>query len=282
MSFSKFILKRKRTVQSKYVGNYKTNLKWRWLEFSDFRLYEFWDDAKNIDFVKSLQEWKTLLKRFDEEREWSVFFLVDVNQNLYFWDEIKKYQTLLNVFSQLSLSALKSNDKIGMWILKYSKIDFFPAKKWRENREFFLTLLKKQFDEKLWKNWDINVSLKKFISLNIKNQLLFILTDKIDQIDWKLLQILSLTNEVIYVNIFDSLESNLEKKNMNYSFWWGGKNWIFSFLNSKKIDFYNLLVHKKIKDFHIKLSKYNIWYVALDEKKNIIWEFQKYFSQKFY
>jgi hypothetical protein len=205
-----------------------------------------------------------------------------VNQNLYFWDEIKKYQTLLNVFSQLSLSALRSNDKIGMWILKSWKIDFFPSKKWRENREFFLTLLKKQFEEKLWDDSDINTSLKKFTSLNINNQLLFILTDKIDEIDGKLLQILSLTNELIYVNIFDSLESNLEKKNMNYSFWWDGKNWIFWFLNSKKIALYNFLIAKKIKDFHIKLSKYNIWYVALHEKKNIIWEFQKYFSQKFY
>jgi hypothetical protein len=105
-----------------------------------------------------------------------------------------------------------------MGILKKSKLDFFPPKKGKENREFFLSILSKIFSKQYLGDDGINESLKKILSLKLKNQLIFLLSDKIDQIDLKLLQILNYNNELIYVNIFDSLELHLEKKNMSYSF----------------------------------------------------------------
>ena len=45
-------LKTKTLVDSLFIWNYKTKLKWKWIEFADYKEYDYWDDVKNIDFIK--------------------------------------------------------------------------------------------------------------------------------------------------------------------------------------------------------------------------------------
>gem|GEM_PF-2790950 len=55
--------------------------------------------------------------------------------------------------------------------------------------------------------------------MEIKNNLVIVLTDKIDEISDKTFKILSVKNEVIYINIFDYIENNLiEDDNKNNSY----------------------------------------------------------------
>ena len=55
----------------------------------------------------------------------------------------------------------------------------------------------------------MKIQLEKLKKLNIKDNLIFILSDYIFDENDKNLSILSLGNEIIYVNIFDVLENNL-------------------------------------------------------------------------
>jgi hypothetical protein len=55
----------------------------------------------------------------------------------------------------------------------------------------------------------LKIQLEKLKKLNIKDNLIFILSDYIFDENDKNLSILSLGNEIIYVNIFDVLENNL-------------------------------------------------------------------------
>jgi hypothetical protein len=59
------------------------------------------------------------------------------------------------------------------------------------------------------KDFDINKLFSFFNSLPIKNSLIFLLTDKISEIDDKYLKIQSIKNDFVYVNIFDFFENNL-------------------------------------------------------------------------
>jgi hypothetical protein len=49
------------------------------------------------------------------------------------------------------------------------------------------------------------------IKLNTKNTFIFILSDDLDLIDEKTLKILSINNQIIFINIFDDFENNLTK-----------------------------------------------------------------------
>jgi hypothetical protein len=63
------------------------------------------------------------------------------------------------------------------------------------------------------KDFNINKLFSFFNSLPIKNSLVFLLTDKIEEIDDKYLKIQSIKNDFIYINIFDNFENNLSEDN---------------------------------------------------------------------
>lgn len=48
-----------------------------------------------------------------------------------------------------------------------------------------------------------------FHNLPIKNSLVFLLTDKMNEFEEKNLKIASLKNDFVYINIFDHFENNL-------------------------------------------------------------------------
>jgi len=273
-------LKTKALVDSLFVWNYKTKLKWRWIEFADYKEYDISDDVKNIDFVRSAKEWKTLVKLYEEERELSVYVLFDLDENFYYeinWT--KKIDLVYEFFYMIWLSAIKSWDKL--WALIYNNINnkLFHAKKWKQNfinitnnidnvkyiKELsFFQNFKNIFNKK--KNKNINKWLKYFNSLKIKNSLVFLLTDKLDK-DLKDLKIAWVKNDLIVCNIFNSFENELNSKWLQW-FDYNGES-IFIDLDSKKKDEYVLLRKKKLDSFKKKVLKCWARYLYIDEKVNI-------------
>jgi len=162
-------------------------------------------------------------------------------------------------------------------------MEFFKAKKWINNVMFLFdkidkwNILKK--DKTNFIDW-INF----FNNLEIKNNLVIVLTDKIDEISDKTFKILSVKNEVIYINIFDYIENNLiedDNKNnsymVNFLFW--VKNIFISSKNNKKIKEYRELRKNKIENFKNKLLKFNIRYLNISTKDNIFLVLSKIFKK---
>ena len=92
------------------------------------------------------------------------------------------------------------------------------------------------------------------------------------------MSILSLGNEIIYVNIFDVLENNLNDfwNEISLNSW---TKFLEISQNSKKIEKFNLLRKQKIKNFENILKKNNIWYIFLDTEKDVFKELYHYFSK---
>lgn len=273
----KLNLKIKRLVDSLFVWNYKTAFKWKWLEFSDFRQYDFSDDAKYIDFLASQREWKLLIKRFEEERELNVFFVLDLSESMNFWQEKSKLQTLSEVFYILWLSATINNDKIWALIFDENWFTFVKSWKWKNSLLKILSLIEKKEIKKVeW--FDVNKLFSFLNSLPIKNSLMFFLSDKVDEIDDKYLKIQSIKNDFIYINIFDYFENNLSNDNDILKLWFWKKVLFLNLRNKKKVSEYISLRAQKIKNFKTKLSKYKIDYLLIDDKTNIFAKLLKFFK----
>lgn len=285
----KLHLKINRFVDSLFVGNYKTAFKWRWLEFSDYRPYDENDDAKYIDFLASAREGKLLIKRFEEERELTVFFLLDISESMDFWEQQKKLDTLKEVFYILSLSASKNNDKVWSIIFNEYGYELIKPWKWMKNIQKILEIMNPsplpplpKSEGKIRKidNFSLNKLITFFNNLPIKNSLVFLLTDKMWEIEDKNLKILSLKNDFVYINIFDFIENNLVEKEGILRF----KKWFQTFfINSKnthKIDEYRQLRLKKIKDFTKKLHNLKISYLMIDNTTNIFAKLLTFFKTR--
>ncbi|MDR1944756.1 MAG: hypothetical protein LBQ59_01355 [Candidatus Peribacteria bacterium] len=115
---------------------------------------------------------------------------------------------------------------------------------------------------------------------NFKNNLIFVLTDDMDLIDDRNLKLLSFSNEIIYFNIFDYFENNLENLNVNLSLN-NGNNFLNISLNDKeKVENFRKERQILIKNFQNFLKNNRISYKVFDTKENIFKELYLFFNKE--
>lgn len=258
---------------------YKSNFSWSWINFSEHKEYIFWESVKNIDWKTSSKTDKIYSKFFEEEKELNVLFVIDINSSMLFssWNKSKK-DLLQEVFYSISFSSYKNSD--NFWILLYNWIEKISLPYKKDFWNIFKTIEKIEDikkDEKIIKTRTKDI-LQYLMKLKIKDNLIFILTDDILENEDSNLKVLWLRNEIIFINIFDFLENNLEKNWENFVFNSWKKFLDISFF-SNKIDDYNILRKNKLEKFKNILKKEKIWYIYIDTKKDVFKELAIYFSK---
>ncbi len=96
-------------------GDFDSVFKGSGLEFDDIRTYQYGDDVRRIDWNTSAKGEDTYMKVFREEKEQTVFFLLDVSnsQNIGKEDQ-KKIDVGKEICSVLALSAVKEASEVGL------------------------------------------------------------------------------------------------------------------------------------------------------------------------
>ena len=108
-------IKTGRLVSETFAGQYESIFKGRGMEFSEVREYAPGDDIRTIDWNVTARFGKPFIKKFVEERELTVVFLVDLSGSEHFGTAQKfKNELAAEIVSLLALSATKNNDKVGM------------------------------------------------------------------------------------------------------------------------------------------------------------------------
>ncbi len=268
-----------KSIWNLLFGLYKSRFCWNWINFFEHREYVFWEPVKNIDWKASSKAQKIYSKIFEEEKELNVLFLIDTNSSMLFGSSQKSKKDLLEeVFYALAFSSYKNSDNFWVFLFDWINDIKLPYKK--DFWNIFKTIKILENIENIWKieKNRLKIQLEKLKKLNIKDNLIFILSDYIFDENDKNLSILSLGNEIIYVNIFDVLENNLNDfwNEISLNSW---TKFLEISQNSKKIEKFNLLRKQKIKNFENILKKNNIWYIFLDTEKDVFKELYHYFSK---
>ena len=119
-----------RTVDDLFAGQYKSVFRGRGMEFDEVREYQPGDDIRTIDWNVTARTGTPFIKRFVEERELTVMFLVDVSASGAFGSsERSKLDLVIEVAAMLMFSALKNNDKVGLLTFCDDVVDYFPPRK---------------------------------------------------------------------------------------------------------------------------------------------------------
>ncbi len=123
-----------RTVNDLFAGQYKSVFRGRGMEFDEVREYQPGDDVRSIDWNVTARTGSPFIKRFCEERELTVLFLVDVSASGAFGSASRsKLDLVVEVAALLMFSALKNNDKVGLLTFCDDVIDYFPPRKGKSN-----------------------------------------------------------------------------------------------------------------------------------------------------
>ncbi|HQC53321.1 MAG TPA: DUF58 domain-containing protein [Lentisphaeria bacterium] len=117
-------------VNDVLAGEYQSAFKGAGMEFDEVREYQPGDEVRSIDWNVTARQGHPFVKRFHEERELTVMFLVDLSASGQFGTAGQlKNDLAAELCALLSFSAVKSNDKVGL-ILFTDRIERFipPAK----------------------------------------------------------------------------------------------------------------------------------------------------------
>ena len=119
-----------RAVNDLFAGQYRSVFRGRGMEFDEVREYQPGDDIRSIDWNVTARTGNCFVKRFCEERELTVLFLVDVSASGAFGStQRSKLELVVEVAALLMFSALKNNDKVGLVTFCDEVLDYYPPRK---------------------------------------------------------------------------------------------------------------------------------------------------------
>ena len=128
-----------RTVNDLFAGEYHSVFRGRGMEFDEVREYQPGDEIRSIDWNVTARTGTPFIKRFREERELTVLFLVDVSASGVFGSgDRSKLDLAIEVAALLMFSAIKNNDKVGLGMFCEEVHRYLPPRKGKANVLRFL------------------------------------------------------------------------------------------------------------------------------------------------
>lgn len=120
----------KRFVDDELSGGYHSMFKGQGVEFEEVRPYEQGDDVRTIDWNVTARTSVPYIKRYREERELTIFFLVDVSGSLGCGTSGRtKAELAAEVTALLALTALRNQDKVGLILFADKVLKFISPRK---------------------------------------------------------------------------------------------------------------------------------------------------------
>lgn len=189
-----------------FAGEYHSFFKGNGMEFSDIRRYSIGDDVKKIDWKVSARQRKTYIKEFVEERELSMYILVDVSASNLF---PKQKLLVAKLLGSLAFSANKNNDKVGCMLFTDRVESYIPLKKGRKHS---LSILEKYLiHEASSKRTDITEVLNFFYKIVKRRSIVFLISDFLDDNYEKTMKLIGQKHDLIPIRISNSKRAKLPK-----------------------------------------------------------------------
>lgn len=204
----KIEIKTKEISKHLFSGEYNSTFKGRGMSFVEVRNYQYGDDVRNIDWNVTARTGEPHIKVFEEERELTVLFLVDMSRSSFFGTQ-QQFKSEINteICATLAFSALTNNDKVGAILFTDQVEKYIPPKK---GRQHILRIIRELIDfEPTSTNTSIENALVYFNRVMKKKTICFLLSDFIDDGFENALRFTSRRHDLIGIKVYDNLEESL-------------------------------------------------------------------------
>ena len=123
-----------RLIDDQLSGDYHSTFKGQGVEFDEVRPYIAGDDVRTIDWNVTARTGVPYIKRFAEERELTVLFMVDVSGSQGYGSRSRsKMELAAEVTALLALTAIRNQDKIGLMLFSDRIVKYIPPRKGRDS-----------------------------------------------------------------------------------------------------------------------------------------------------
>jgi uncharacterized protein (DUF58 family) len=221
----KYEIEIRKYLNNSNQGDYNSIFKGSGIDFDDLRPYQYGDDHRSINWNISAKEDKIYTNTYKEDKEQSVFFLVDVSQSQYIGKEENKINISKEIASVLTISALNTNSQVGILCFSDQKELFIQSKKGASHGYRIIKNLYEMNQKS--KKTNISSMIKFFMNTVKKKSLVILISDFIDKNYIKNLGALAKKHDVVSLHIYDDYETKipnlgiieLEEKENNFRKW---------------------------------------------------------------
>jgi uncharacterized protein (DUF58 family) len=221
----------KEAVDETLAGEYESVFKGRGLDFTGVREYQPGDDIRVIDWNVSARMNELHVKQYVEERELTVFLLVDASSSQNFatrnhrpyqndsegTQSRTKLDTATELAALVAFSAIENNDRVGLMTFSDVVESLIPPDKGRKHVMRILTQIEESQahlgdagDESQRprepRRTDLSVALERVSHVTDKSAIVFLISDFLDDGYEDALKIVSKRHELVPVVLADPTE----------------------------------------------------------------------------
>ncbi len=204
-------IKSKRLTNHLFTGEYHTAFKGRGMLFKEVKEYSAGDDVRFIDWNVSARMNHTYTKVFEEERELSVYLLVDFSGSSNFgtFHQTKK-DLIIELCAVLAFSAVNNNDKAGCLLFSDKVEKYIKAAK---GRNHVLYMVREMLALEPSSSHTNIVSALQYLNNIAKHKsIVFVLSDFADAGYREALKVASKKHDVIGVQVLDRADTSINAK----------------------------------------------------------------------
>ena len=192
-------------VNDLFGGEYHSVFKGRGMAFSEVREYQPGDDIRLIDWNVTARNGAPFIKVFEEERELTVYLLVDISKSGEFGSQNQLKQEFgAEIASVLGFSAIKNNDKVGLLLFSNDVEKYVVPKK---GKSHVLRIIRELlYTESKNKGTSLKNALDYLLKVAKRKSVVFLISDFIDDKYWSSLKIANRKHDLIGIRLFDPAE----------------------------------------------------------------------------
>ncbi|MCC5919418.1 MAG: DUF58 domain-containing protein [Cyclobacteriaceae bacterium] len=204
----KYEIRMRKVINSHMQGDYKSVFKGSGLEFDDVRPYQYGDDIRSIDWNVTAKGQGTFVKTYKEEKEQSVFLLLDVSASQDIGSEGKKKSDVAQELAGvLALSAGKEQSSLGLMCFSdQTELYIKPGKGIQHTYRIIHEIFNLQPKSP---RTNLNSFIRTAMGMIKKKSIIILISDFIDTDYEKSLKSMARHHDLIVIHLVDTREKKL-------------------------------------------------------------------------
>ena len=191
-------------------GDYQTLFRGFGLDLADLREYQYHDDVRYIDWNVTARLQTPYVRVYNEDREVTAWFLLDLSASLDFGAQVKKRAVSTEFVGVLARLLTRHGNRVGAVFYGDSVDAVIPARSGRRHALHIIHRILSRREPAQSSATDLVELLETAFRVMQRRALVFLLSDFISTPGWlKVLARLAQRHEVVAVRLYDPLEMEL-------------------------------------------------------------------------
>ena len=204
----KYEIQIRKAINSRMQGDFHSIFKGSGMEFDGVREYQYGDDTRSIDWNVSAKGHGTFVKTFKEEKEQTVFFLLDVSASQEIGNPgAQKVDIGKEITGVLTLAAVKQQNRVGLLTFSDQKEKYMKSGKGPKHG---YAIIHELYNHKpASTKTDINEGIKRALEIIHKRSVILVISDFIDEGYEQNLRLMAKRHDVVVIHLKDDRETHL-------------------------------------------------------------------------